>query len=357
MHHRGLAIGLVVIMTSACKADEVPAASPTPDASEIEGTEPEPKADAGSGQTRRKGGGLASLTDEIIDEVRATSPETITLIPDSAEYLVRLRPAELLAYPPAKELWRKLENDDEDVRTATDVFLECVPSLELLDDVAIGFNPEDHLAVAAHAPGLGTDETWRCLEAKTVARGKDWELELTGTARGEGPQLRSKDGETGYFVDDDTVVMVTKEWDAEVAALLRGEGTPAMKGRLAASSGRVGTDCALWLAARVGGVIASGLAGTPFAGITDLSFALRIESDDIVLDTAFDAGEAADATRMRDELEQQSEQYRGVLLMMGFPTSVMGKIVFETKGDLVTQTLRLTKSEIDEIRGGIERTF
>ncbi|MEX1369510.1 MAG: hypothetical protein AB1Z98_40660 [Nannocystaceae bacterium] len=359
MHHRGLAIGLVVTMASGCKADEVPAASPTPDVSEVEGTEP--AADAGDGngseQTTRKGGGLASLTNEIIDEARATAPETTMLIPDSAEYVTRLRLAELLAYPPAKELWRKLEDGDDDFRSAIDVFLECVPSLELLDDVVIGFDPDDHLALAAHAPNLGKDETWRCFGDKAVARGKDWELTLTGTARGEGPQLRGNDGETGYFVDDDTVVMVSKEWDAEVVALLGGGGTSAVKGRLAAPAGRVGTDSPLWLAGRIGLTAATGLSSTPFAGMTDLHFALRVEGDDLVLDTALDAGEAADATRMRDELERQFEEYKSFLPMMGFPASVTTKIAFETEGDLVTLTLPLTKSEIDEIRGGIERTF
>ena len=357
-----LALGLFLVLASACK-DE-PAADPAPTSTEETKTDDAKTGDAKTGEpgpddieaTDGKSG-LAGLTKDLVDQARRTTSETTRLVPASAEYLVRMRVAELLAYGPATELWRKAEDTEEEFRTAVDVMVACMARLEVFEELTVGFDSDEHKVLIAHAVGLGKDDTWRCFQEKTVGRGKTWDMQITGTPRGEGPQLLTDDGNRGYLPDDDTLVLVSKEWDAEVSALLAGEGTPAVEGPLAGPVARVPADSPLWLAGRVGAKASAGLEGSPFAGMTDISFSLRIEDEQVSVSTSIDAGEAADATRMKDELTTQFAQFEGMLPMFGFPSTVGPKIVFETEGDLVSLDFTLTKSEIDGIRGGIERTF
>lgn len=302
-------------------------------------------------------GGLAGVTREMIDTVRRKETSPVRLVPDAADFVVRARPAVLLAHAEAQAVWAKAEESDPSLRTAMEVVRACLGKVEAFDDVVLGFDDEQHLVLAAHAKGIGTDAVWKCFQTETTARGRPFDLVTTGTARGEGPQLRGDDGSVGYFADDDTIVMVTKAWDADVQARLRGEGTAAIEGSLAGVVARIGQDDPLWVVGRLGGKPELELVGTPFAGIDDVAFALRLEGTDLLLDTTMDAGEAADATRVRDEIHRQLDPVKSMLPMMGVPSSLVPKIAFVAEGDLVKLGLSLTSDELRGLREGIARTF
>lgn len=302
-------------------------------------------------------GGLAGVTREMIETVRRKETSPMRLVPDAADFVVRARPAVLLAHAEAQAVWAKAEESDPSLRTAMEVVRACLGKVEAFDDVVLGFDDEQHLVLAAHAKGIGTDGVWKCFQTETTARGRPFDLVTTGTARGEGPQLRGDDGSVGYFADDDTIVMVTKAWDADVQARLRGEGTAAIEGSLAGVVARIGQDDPLWVVGRLGGKPELELVGTPFAGIDDVAFALRLEGTDLLLDTTMDAGEAADATRVRDEIHRQLDPVKSMLPMMGVPSSVVPKLAFVAEGDLVKLGLSLTSDELRGLREGIARTF
>lgn len=302
-------------------------------------------------------GGLFGVTREMIDTVRRKETAPLQLVPDAASFVARMRPAVLLAHAEAQAVWTKAEASDPSFQTAMDVVRACLGRLEAVDDVVLGFDDREHLVLAAHAKGIGTDVVWQCVRTETVARGKSFDLVTTGTARGEGPQLRGDDGSVGYFPDDDTMVMVTKAWDADVQARLRGEGTPAIAGRLAGVVSRIGQDDPLWVVGRLGGKPELELVGTPFAGIDDVAFDLRMEGSDLLLDTTMDAGEAADATRVRDEIHRQFDPIKGMLPMMGVPGSVVPKLEFVAEGELVKLAFTLTSDELRSVREAAERSF
>lgn len=379
-----LSIGLLVAVTGACKDEPATTAAADDgagaeagadaagDAAKAEGGEDGTKADGGAedgaeggasgdqaegGSAAQGKGGLAGLTLDLVDQARRSNRDLARYVPDSAEYLVRLRFAELFAYEPFTEIWRKTEARNEDFQTSVSALLECMVSLERFEDVVIGFDSEEHLVLAVHAEGLGKDETWRCLDFTEKSRGKDWDLVLTGTARGDGPQLVNDDGDHGYFPDDDTLVITSKEWDAEVVALLAGTGTPAVEGQLAAPAGRIAPETPLWLAGRIGPSAATELAVTPFAGMVDISLAVRISGDDLAFATTFDAGEAADATRMKDELTRGLKEMEGFFPILGFPTTFASSLTFEAEGDLVSLDFSLTKSDVSSIHGAIGTSF
>ena len=237
-----------------------------------------------------------------------------------------------------------------------DVTPLCLGQLEALDDLVIGFDDAQHLVLVGHAKGLGTEATWKCLHTETIAGGRPFDLANTGTARGAGSQLTSSDT-VGWFPDDDTVVIASKTWTAEVEARLRGEGTAAVEGALATTMKRIRVDDPAWIAGRVTGMAASALTGSPFSGIDDLAIGARLEGEDLVLALSFDAGESADATRLRDETQQQVDQMKSMLPFLGFPATVGPKLSFVADGELMKLDLTLTRDELRGLREGIERSF
>lgn len=362
----------LVLVTSACKDDAVEPA-PGVDATEL-ASKAADDVGPGGGETKEGGrglglievrrkkppseghpGGLAGITREVIDEAKRTESEPLRLVPDAAHFLIRARPAALLAHAELEALWTKTETADASMKGAMDVVRACMERLETIDDVVLGLDDEGNGVLAAHGKGLGTEATWRCFQTEASARGRAFDITITATARGEGPQLRESTGDLGYFPNDDTVVLVSKEWDAAVLERLRGAGTPATEGSLAGVFGRIRRDDALWVAGRVTGKSKSELSSTPMAGIEDVTFDLRMEGSDLVLATTADAGEAADASRMRDELQRQFDQFESMLPMLGLPTTVGPKIEFATEGDLVSLGFTLTEAELRGLRETLGR--
>lgn len=377
----GLVLGLA---TSGCNdpaaAESPPAADPaTPPAADVthRAGETAPSDDDGGGffLKRRKpstpagtsehdgppkshAGGLGGLTRELVATARRTVGDPVRLVPDAAHYVMRARPAVLFAHPEATAVWAKAEASDASFKNAMDVVRACLGTLEAVDDLVLGFDDAEHVMMVVHAKGLGTEPTWRCIQTETTTRGKTFDLAITGTPRGEGPQLRSNDGDgLVWFPDDDTVVMASTAWEADAQARLRGEGTAAVDGRLAGTMVRVHQDDPLWLAGRITGLPEAGLAGTPMAGIDDVAVDMRLEGVDMLVTTSVDAGEAADATRVREAVQKQVDDIKSILPAVGLPASIGPKLSFVAKGDVVELELSLTGDELRSMREGIERTF
>lgn len=323
-----------------------------------EPSRPAGTSEAGGAIAPPHAGGLGGLTRELVATARRTVGDPVRLVPDAAQYVLRARPAVLLGHADAQALLVKAESRDPQFKAVTDAVRACLGTLEAIDDVALGFDDAEHVVLAAHAKGLGTAATWRCLQTESVARGRSLELVITDTARGEGPQLRSSDGDdVGYFPDDDTMVMVSPAWDADVQARLRGEGKAAVEGSLAGTMTRIHQDDPLWLAGRITGLPEAGLASSPMAGIDDVAVDLRLEGVDMLVTTSVDAGEVADATRVREAVQKQVDEFKSIIPALGLPASIGPKLSFVAKGDVVELELSLTGDELRSMREGIERMF
>lgn len=344
----------LVLATGACKDERVdaPVAAPVapdsvvPDADEPATTTPPEPA---------RSSGLAGITRALIDEAQRTETEPLQLVPDAAHFVFRVQPAVLLGHAEVRALWAKTETTDTAIAGTMDVVRACMERLEAIDDVLFALDDEENGVLVAHGKGLGTELMWRCFQDQSLSKGRTFDITLTGTTRGEGPQLRESSGDLGYFPDDDTVVLVSKAWDTDVQARLRGAGTPAVEGRLAGVIRRVRRDQPLWVVGRISGKSEGGLTGSPMAGIDDVAFDLRIEDGELLLSTTVDAGEAADATRMRDELQRQFSEYESILPMLGLPGTVGDKIEFVSEGDLVSLGFTLTEAELRGLREFMER--
>ncbi|MEM9457254.1 MAG: hypothetical protein AAGF11_23955 [Myxococcota bacterium] len=304
---------------------------------------------------------FADLTREVIDNARAAANEPMRLVPDSAGFALQVRLPALLAHPEAKQLWQKAEDSEAGFKQAMDIVRTCLGGLEAVDELVVGFDLDDHLILVGRGKGLGTATTWRCFQKEATARGDSLDLELTGIPRGEGPQLRETDkspaeASQGYFPNDETFVMVSHEWDEQAQALLKGEGTPAIEGRLAPSTTRAKPDYTVWMVGRWDDAQSKDLPET-IRGIEDMALSMNIEDGALLVDLSADAGEASDATRVRERLQSEFDQFKGMLSIFGIPGSVAPKIVFKSEDDRVSLAFTLTSGELEGLRTGIERSF
>ncbi len=354
MRHWARVFSLALVM-SACQGEvtETPP-SPAPSAAEAI-AEPVAGPDSLEPKPEPRAGGLAGITREVIDQAKQTETEPLRLVPDLAHFVVRVRPSQLLAHTEVRALWSKTEKAEPRLSSMLDSLRACGTAPETIDELVIGHDDDESGMMVVHAKGLGTEATWRCLDEESTSRGRALELTFTGTARGEGPQLRRSEGNVGYFLDDDAVVLVSKAWAEPVRERLRGAGTAAIEGSLASVAGRIRPEDSAWVVGRITGQSASSLVGTPMAGIVDMTLDLRVSGGDLVFATTADAGERADATRIRDELQRQFEQFETVLPMLGLPSTVAPKIEFVSEGDLVSLGFTLTEDELRGLREFIER--
>ncbi|MCA9712681.1 MAG: hypothetical protein KDK70_43030, partial [Myxococcales bacterium] len=335
-----------------------PSTPPTADGGEAHGASGASES-PGDGDHGR--GGLASLTRDVIAKARSTAGEPIRLVPDSAWFAVQVQIPAVLAHPELAALWQKAEDSEAEFHTAMEAVRTCLERLEAVEELVLGFDTNDHLVMVGRGKDLGTDATWRCFDREAAARGKSLGLEITGIPRGEGPQLRENDktpdeADVGFFPDDDTFVMVSHEWTTDLQALMRGDTKPAVEERLAPALGRAKLDSTLVLVGRLETGSSSALP-EPIRGITDVALSIGLEDDALVIDTSVDAGEEADATRVRDGLQRQFDEMESMLGMFGIPATLGPKIEFLSEGDRVSLAFTMTRDELEGLRRGLETSF
>ncbi len=353
---------VVVLVGSACNREEpdpgqAPAGAPVP-------AEPSPVAPAeppGGGLfLQRKPvpelpgheGGLLGVTREVVEKARRSAART-HLVPDTARLLVRMEPVVLLGNAEAKAMLASIEATEPKLATFTAVLRTCRIPLETIDEVVFGMREDDQKVMVVRSRGIGTAATWDCLRTETAAQGDPLDLVTTGAAPDAGPHVRGPD-ELGYFLDDDTVVVVSKAWDAQVQERLRGEGSPALEGSLRAPFTRVTAEHPLWVLGLTTDTESS-MAGTPMAGVDDVAVDVSLADGDLVLALSSDAGEKADAVRVRDELTRQLGEFRSILPMLGVPPSLGPKLEFVSEGDLVSLGLTITSDELRGLREAVDR--
>ncbi len=356
-------VGLVALATSSCNAqqrkDQAARTEPAPaEAPQGKATDDDSPASSAGATTPTKDpdkrtGGLSGLTRDFIAEAKRATVEPLRLVPNTATILGQLRPGPMLAYGPAADLWDRLEREQGDVRTAMDVVRACMGKADAIEDIVLGMDDDDHAILAMRGKGLGTEQLWECFGTEARSRGGDWNVVFTGKPRGEGPQL-SSDDDPGYFIDDDTVVIVSKEWDVDFAALRRGETKPAIDDRLAPMAGRIGTDRTFWVLGEVTTSLAIGFVALGMDGAEDFALSIDIEDDTAVLDGSTTFASEGAANGVKDKLQKQFDEIESVLPMLGAPATVGPKIQFEHEGDEVRLGFALTRDEIEGIRRGLE---
>lgn len=346
---RGVAtVGLLVALAG-CKEPKTPPASdnaapeaPTPPTED-------PPTEAAEAASAEGKGGLVALTNEIVTDARKQAADPALLLPDDAQMLVVIGPRTLFAFEPAADLWALVEKKDDDLRGSMETFRSCVGQLDTIERITIGSDFDDRFLMAMEAPGIGTREVWDCFRDKTIGKGKTWDTEITGTPIGEGPQLRAEDGDPGYFMNEDTVVLVSKAWGEAVEQRRDGGSERATPSRLSAMLSRVEADDPLRALGFLDAETSTSLATSLGAEIEDFAVGLRPIDGELRVELSFQADSAAQATAFKDGLTAKLEEYKGLLPMIGVPPSLSAKLSFGTEGSLTTMSLRITADEFGKV--------
>ncbi|MCH9688084.1 MAG: hypothetical protein K0V04_42025 [Deltaproteobacteria bacterium] len=352
-----LLVGVVATTGGACTNDGSPASPPpagdgAPDVAADTPADGKPEAD----QPDDGKSGLTDLTRAVVEDARRSVTEPLRLIPSGAHFIGQFRVGPTLAYPPTAKLWEEGEKKQVEFGIAMDVLRTCLGSLETIEDISFGFDSESHLVVVGRGKGLGTQEQWRCFERTTIAKDKEFDFVFTGTAQDQGPQLMSSD-DPGFFVGDDTVVLIDGDWRTEFEALRAGTRKPAIEGPLAAAVARVNTESPFWMAGLSEGPLVAALDDGALHEMEDFTFAMQIEDDQLRVAINADAGQPSDAKAARDELQHTFDEFKAVLPTLGLSSSFSSRVKFEVEGDEVSVAMSFEPSEIESMRTTLEGLF
>ena len=227
---------------------------------------------------------------------------------------------------------------------------KCNLGLDKWKSVTFGVDPNggEKLAAVIVADGLGKKENLDCAagEIKKASGGeKDpW------TAEEEGKVLKMEDGNVAYVVDDNTLVIASKDWAEDVKKLTKGEGKSAFDGKLKDVIGRTDTGKHIWFAGILpedakGAAKMAGDIGDPqdVAGWMDMSGGLEVW-------VALGLKDSDQAGKAKDTLSASFEAMKGMAGQMGVPAGVVDSVKFDTKDTAVTVTAKASDEDLKKIQ-------
>lgn len=267
---------------------------------------------------------------------------SLKYVPDAAMLLAHVN-IEALASTPAFETGLKSIKDQQpDVAKTIDALESCNLKLKEMKGMTVGADESEHALVVIEGAGVGKKENLTCLGEKDSGNFK----------------VEEKDGETvviadggnmmGHPVGDDTLVMVSKDWDDTVTKLIKGEGTAAVDGKLKNAAARVDQSKHVWFALAIPADAKGSLAGGPAEKLEDLSGTLDMTSG-LAIDIHAGVPTAEDATKLKDEVKKQFDEIKGMAGMLGIPASVTDKVKFDTKDALAMASVSITPEELKTI--------
>jgi hypothetical protein len=230
-----------------------------------------------------------------------------------------------------------------------DAMNACSLGLDKWKAVSFGADTsgDDKWAATIVADGVGKKENLECAHGKLKEKmGKDpW------TAEEEGKLLKNfmDEGNAGYVVDDNTVVLAGKGWAEDVKKLTKGEGKSAFDGKLKDVIARTDTGKHMWLAGLADESMkemakGAGEIGEPqdFAGWIDTSGGLEVWAS-----VGFKS--ADDATKAKDSVQKMFDGFKGMAGQFGVPQGVVDSVKFDTKDTAATVTAKISDSEMKEL--------
>jgi hypothetical protein len=283
----------------------------------------------------------------------ATAGTGDKLIPADAALLAHIDMKGLAGSP----LWasnKALMDADPEVKKQMEAFSACNMPFEGFRTVDVGVGAEAmNIAVVAQGAGIGKPENLRCLNEKL--NDKQWKLE---DVAGGKPRLVFDNGEAyGYLVDDDTLAIATKAWDAAVTGLMAGKGTSVRDGALKDVLAQADQTKHVWFAGNLPPQLAAmataqpGMAG--MAGLKSVAGSLDLTAG-LGLVLAFGMENADRAKTSLAEVQKQFASVKPMAGMLGIPATAVDKVTFEAKDAAVTMTASLTMDEINAMSSAMK---
>jgi hypothetical protein len=254
-------------------------------------------------------------------------------------------------------LWasnKALMDSDPEVKKQMETFAACNMPFEGFKTVDIGVGPEGKdVAIVAVGTGIGKPENLRCLQEKGAD--KDWKIEdKDGKVR-----LVFENGEAyGHPVDDDTVAIATKAWDATVLGLIGGTGTSVRDGGLKDVLAQADQSKHVWFAGNLPPQLAALATAAPgmssMAGLKSVAGSLDLSAG-LGLVLAFGMENADKARTTLAEVQKQFASVKPMAGVLGIPSTAVDKVQFEAKDAAVTMTASLTMDEINTMASAMNK--
>lgn len=296
------------------------------------------------------GAGLGASTAEAAPPSRAcklvkAGPH---LVPDGASVVFHVDGSRATSSRLYKDLRGAMDRDLE-VREALKVLDSCDLKPEDLHALTVGAGSGDNMVAVIQGRGIGKQKTLNCMRDQLAAREggrKPWTVRRDGCYR----VLASDGKDFGFVLDDSTVVISSEQWASQVEQLIRGKSTPAIKGNLATTVGRIDRTKTVWFAAAFDDNARSQMQGSAASGLRQVGGSMDFDRG---LDLAARMGmvDPGAAKQFRDELTS----YRDMAKAMGVvPSNVLDQIKIGATNSDVDLSMSLSFSDLEKVRKALE---
>jgi len=204
---------------------------------------------------------------------------------------------------------------------------------------------KNQFAVVVSADGIGKDENLNCIAGKIKEKqGKDpWKLEEK-----DGKKVLTMEGDegTGYVVNENTLVVASKDWAAAVKELVDGKGKSAFDGALKDVIGRADTSKHIWAA---GTIPAELTKEGPAAGAKDAAGDADL-SNGLAFKASVGFASADDAKKKAEELQKQFDGVKGAASGMGVPQAAVDSVKIEAKDTAVHVSASISADDMKKVQ-------
>ena len=303
----------------------------------------EPKVDVDKEDPKEDPKGLVALTKGVVDGAKKDKArDPLMLLSTRATMIFQARPAALYGIDGFADAVDYFADKSAETKNAMSAMTTCGLPPKTVESVTVGVDADNDGALVVRGPSWGDIEKWRCVrtELKALGGSADFEIDKDG----EASYLRSGSDQI-WFPDDETLVLFDENWERDTKAILAGTSTETLSTMpIAAVMDRVNVDEPVW-----GAVILpkSQLDGTPMAGMTEIWGALAI-GDELDLTIAGKTDSADRAKEMRDQVQKQWDEVKGMAAAFGIPASLTSKIEFKAVDDVAKFHMRATPKELRE---------
>ncbi len=273
------------------------------------------------------------------------------LIPGDAALLAHVDMQGLHASPLFAANKAVMEADPEG-KKQLEALTTCKVPLSGIQALDIGVGADGAaVSVVVSGAGVGKLENLRCL--KDTLGGSDWKIEeKDGKAR-----LVFGPGEAfGNLVDDNTLAIVSQDWDAALQDRIAGKGSSVRDGALKDILPQADASKHVWFAGKLppelAALASAGVAG--MAGLRSVAGSLDLGTGlGLTLSFGLESPEKAKATFT--DVQTQFDSVKGMAPLFGVPASAVEKVAFTVKDASVVMTAALTMDEINALSAAVNQ--
>jgi hypothetical protein len=277
--------------------------------------------------------------------------ETTKYVPDGAMFIAHLD-IKSISKTPMWEANKAAMASDPDAKNTIEALKKCNLDIDQFDAITLAGDEQEHAVVVAVGKGMGNADNLKCVgETMKEDLGEgNWAIEDR-----DGKKVVVIDGgeQLGHLVDENTLVVTSKEWNEAVKGLIGGSGSAAVDGALKVAVSNADTSKNIWFAATVPAEAAGELKGSPAEGLEYVAGSLDM-STGMGLTVKAGTPSAAKAEELKNFLAVTYGQYKGMAAMIGIPPHLAEKVAFGTADKAATASLNLTAAEVDELKKAME---